>query len=269
MVFILPERLEVKAAKEVNRTAIFRVSYEEETCTAILCNHGCNWDCSICSYKLRGDLQPSRFPPTNIIIESLSSVKVEKMVLMGGEPLTCADLGVIVDFAKNELGAIVKIAHSNASLLPPEGIDEMGVSLRAITKRKHQQLTGAPNNIVLANIYKLHDRGIEIKMSTILIPEVITLDEIKKISEYVASVDESIPFHMTGYIPVPGLPWMSPSLEEMKAAVDVACKHLKNVTSSSPTIRDYLAMTEADSLHSKKRGGLGDRWPGDQDASRE
>jgi pyruvate formate lyase activating enzyme len=184
-----------------------------------------------------------------MVIENLSSAKVERLILMGGEPLTCADLDAIVGYAKEELGATVRIAHSNASLLPPEGIDEMGVSLRAVTKRKHQQLTGAPNNSVLANIYKLHDRGIEIKMSTILIPEVITLDEIKKISEYVASVDESIPFHITGYIPVPGLPWMSPSLEEMEAAVNVARKLLKNVTSSSPTVRHYLARTEDADRH--------------------
>jgi pyruvate formate lyase activating enzyme len=225
------------------------MSYEEGSCTAILCNHGCNWDCSICSYKVRGDLLPSRFLSTKMVIENLSSAKVERLILMGGEPLTCADLDAIVGYAKEELGATVRIAHSNASLLPPEGIDEMGVSLRAVTKRKHQQLTGAPNNSVLANIYKLHDRGIEIKMSTILIPEVITLDEIKKISEYVASVDESIPFHITGYIPVPGLPWMSPSLEEMEAAVNVARKLLKNVTSSSPTVRHYLARTEDADRH--------------------
>ena len=227
------------------------MSYEEESCTAILCNHGCNWDCSICSYKLREDLQPSRFLSTRMVLENLSSAKVKKVVLLGGEPLTCADLDVIVDYAKEELGARVKIAHSNASLLPPEGVDEMGVSLRAVTKRKHQQLTGVPNNKVLANIYKLHDRGIELRMSTILIPEVITLDEIEKIVEYVASVDESIPFHITGYIPVPGIPWKSPSLEDTKAAVRVAFKHLKNVTCSSLTVKDYMALTEQDSLHSR------------------
>jgi pyruvate formate lyase activating enzyme len=230
------------------------VSYDEESCTAILCNHGCNWDCSICSYKLRGDLQPSRFLSASSIIEILSSARVDKVVMLGGEPLTCADLDVIVCFAKEELEARVKIAHSNASLLPPEGVDEIGVSLRAVTKRKHQQLTGAPNNKVLANIYKLYDRGIELKLSTILIPEVITLDEIERISEYIASVDETIPFHITGYIPVPGIPWMSPSLEEMKAAVTVACKHLKNVTSSALTVENYLAISGQDSLHSKTEG---------------
>jgi pyruvate formate lyase activating enzyme len=214
------------------------VSYQEESCTATLCNHGCNWDCSICSYKLRGDLHPTRFLSTEAIIEVLSSVKIDNIIVLGGEPLTCEDLDAIVAFAKEELEARVKIAHSNASLLPPEGIDEMGVSVRAITKRKHQQLTGAPNNKVLANIFKLFDRGIGLKINTILIPEVITLDEIERISEYVASIDENIPFHITGYIPVPGIPWMSPSIEEMKAAVAVACTHLKNVSSSSLTVKD-------------------------------
>jgi pyruvate formate lyase activating enzyme len=231
------------------------VSYQEESCTATLCNHGCNWDCSICSYKLRGDLHPTRFLSTEAIIEVLSSVKIDNIIVLGGEPLTCEDLDAIVAFAKEELEARVKIAHSNASLLPPEGIDEMGVSVRAITKRKHQQLTGAPNNKVLANIFKLFDRGIGLKINTILIPEVITLDEIERISEYVASIDENIPFHITGYIPVPGIPWMSPSIEEMKAAVAVACTHLKNVSSSSLTVKDYLTSSEKDSLHSSKKGG--------------
>ncbi len=176
------------------------------------------------------------------------------MVVLGGEPLTCEDLDEIVSFAKDELEAHVKIAHTNASLMAPEGVDEMGVSMRAITKRKHQQLTGAPNNKVLANIYRFFDRGIELRISTILIPEVITMDEIERISEFVASVDEGIPFHITGYIPVPGIPWTSPSSEEMKAAVEIACKHLDHVSSSSLTVRDYMAISERDSLHSKTEG---------------
>jgi pyruvate formate lyase activating enzyme len=227
------------------------VTYEEQSCTAILCNHGCNWNCSICSYKLREDLHPTSFLSTDQVLETLSSVMVERVVLLGGEPVTCADLDAIVEFSKEELKARVKIAHSNASLLPPAGIDEMGISLRAVTKRKHQQLTGASNNKVLANIFKLHDCGIELHMSTILIPDVVTLDEVEKIAEFVASVDECIPFHVTSYIPVPGIPWRSPSLEDMKAAVRVVCKHLKNVTSSSLTVQDYLSLTEQDSLHRK------------------
>jgi pyruvate formate lyase activating enzyme len=225
------------------------VNYDEQSCTATLCNHGCNWDCSICSYKLRGDLQPSRFLSTEAIVDALSSAHIDNLVVLGGEPLTCEDLDVIIGFAKNELEARVKIAHSNASILPPEGVDEMGVSLRAVTKRKHQQLTGMPNSKVLANIFKLFDRGIELSISTILIPEVITLDEIEKIAQYVASVDDCIPFHITGYLPVPGIPWMSPSLDEMKAAVKVACSHLKNVSHSSLSVEDYMDFSQKDSLH--------------------
>lgn len=225
------------------------MSYEEQSCTAILCNHGCNWNCSICSYKLREDLQPSRFLSTPEVLGALSSAKVEKVVLLGGEPLTCPDLDIIVGYAKRDLGAIVKVAHSNASLLAPKGVDEMGVSLRAVTKRKHQQLTGAQNNKVLANIFKMHDQGIALRMSTILIPEVITLDEVQRIAEFISSVEESIPFHITGYIPVPGIPWRSPTMEEMRQAVEVARSSLSRVTCSSLSLGDYLSLTEQDSLH--------------------
>ena len=88
-------------------------------------------------------------------------------------------------------------------------------------------------------------------MSTILIPDVITLDEMERIAEFVSSVDEDIPFHVTSYIPVPGIPWRTPSQEEIKAAVSVVCQHLKNVTCSSLTVQDYLSMTKQNSLHRK------------------
>jgi pyruvate formate lyase activating enzyme len=227
------------------------VNFDERTCTAVLCNHGCNWDCSICSYKLREDLYPYHFLSTTEVLDMLSSVKVEQVLLLGGEPLIIPDLNAILHFAKEDLKAYVKVAHSNLSLLPPEGVDEIGVSLRAVTKRKHQQLTGAQNIKVLSNIYRTYDNGVKLKMSTILIPEVITLDEVEKISEFVASVDQAIPFHITSYIPVPGIPWRSPDRQEMQAAVDTAKKHLTNVTCSMLTVKDYLLATSRDSLHSR------------------
>jgi hypothetical protein len=40
----------------------------------------------------------------------------------------------------------------------------------------------------------------------------------------------------------------------MKAAVIVVRKHLKKVTSSSLTVKDYLSLTEQDSLHRSTEG---------------
>ncbi len=188
------------------------------------------------------------------VLESLSGFHLDKLSFIGGEPMTIPQLDEIVRFAKEEKGATVKIAHSNASMLPPKGVDEVGVSLRAYSKHKHQQLTGAQNTKVLSNIFRMHDLGIKLKVSTILIPEMIDAREVEEMAKFVAYVGRDIPLHITGYIPVPGLPWRRPSRDEMADAVIAAKKHLPRVTCSTMTVREYLAMSERDSLHLTSKG---------------
>ncbi|HUL38858.1 MAG TPA: hypothetical protein VLU38_01075, partial [Methanomassiliicoccales archaeon] len=59
--------------------------------------------------------------------------------------------------------------------------------------------------------------------------------------------------HITGYIPVPGLPYRRPTREEMADAVIAAKKHMPRVTCSILTVREYLSMSEKDSLHTAKQ----------------
>jgi pyruvate formate lyase activating enzyme len=187
-------------------------------------------------------------------LEELSSYRLHALSVIGGEPMTIPDLDKIVAYAKETRGASVRIAHSNASLMPPEGVDEVGVSLRAFSKRKHQQLTGAQNTKVLSNIFRMHDRGIKLRISTILIPEMIDYKEIEEIAKFVAQVGNDVPLHITGYIPVPGLPWRRPTRDEMADAVIAAKKHMPRVTCSILTVREYLSMSERDSLHGEQQG---------------
>ncbi|MGD1061098.1 MAG: radical SAM protein [Methanomassiliicoccales archaeon] len=226
---------------------IYRVGYREDDCQATLYNHGCNWNCGICSYRLREGFAPPRTLSTEDVLETLSSFVVEKLLILGGEPLTCTDLDAIVSNLK-EKGATIRIAHSNGSILPPEGVDEIGISLRAFSRRKHQQLTGVTNTKVLGNIYAIHDRGIRIEVSTILIPQIVGGDEIEKIAAFVADVDPSMPFHISSYLPVPGISWRRPTREEMAAAVLAAEAHLKNVSWSSLSVNDYLASSGRDAM---------------------
>jgi len=218
---------------------IYRVGYDEERCRATLYNHGCNWHCSTCSYKLREGFSPTRFFSTEELFGVLSSFKVEQLVILGGEPLACEGIEELVTFAK-EMGAHVRIAHSNLSIAPPIGIDEIGVSLRAITKRKHLQLTGAPNTTVLANVFKVYDRGVKMSFTTMLVPDLVDLDEVDKMAEFIAGVDTNLPLHISAFIPVPGTSLRRPTDEEMEAASLIASKHLVNVTRSSPFPDDRL-----------------------------
>jgi pyruvate formate lyase activating enzyme len=174
--------------------------------------------------------------------------------VIGGEPMAVPDLDKIVRYAKVERRAKVRIAHSNASIMPPEGVDEVGVSLRAFSKRKHQQLTGAQNSKVLSNIYRMHDKGIRLKVTTILIPEMIDAKEIEDIAKFVSEVGSDVPLHITGYIPVPGLPWRRPNRDEMADAVIAAKKHMSRVTCSILSVREYLSISERDSLHYGQQG---------------
>lgn len=228
---------------------VFRIAYQEDGCSATLCNYGCNWDCSICSYRLRDEIAPSRFLGLDDILGELSSYRIEALNMIGGEPLTIEGVEEIVRFAKKEKGARVKVAHTNASILPPAGVDEVGVSLRAVSKRKHQQLTGAQNTKVLSNIFRMHDMGIRLRVSTILIPDMIDVEEVESIAEFVASVGSDVPLHITGYIPIPGIPWRRPTRDEMADAVIAAKRHLTRVTCSTLTVREYLQMSARDSLH--------------------
>ena len=168
--------------------------------------------------------------------------------------MTVPHLDRIVTYAKDERGARVRIAHSNASMMPPEGVDEVGVSLRAFSKRKHQQLTGAQNTKVLSNIFRMHDKGIRLKITTILIPEMIDAKEIEEIAQFVSKVGNDVPLHITGYIPVPGLPWRRPTRDEMADAVIAAKRHMPRVTCSILSVREYLSMSEKDSLHGVQQG---------------
>jgi len=53
----------------------------------------------------------------------------------------------------------------------------------------------------------------------VLIPGFADLDEVVRIAEFVASVSPDIPFHIMGYMPVPGMPWRRPTEAEMAEAV--------------------------------------------------
>ena len=203
---------------------------------------------------MREDFKPVHFLGLERVLGDLSSFHVQTLNIIGGEPMTVPDLDRIVGYAKEEKGARVRIAHSNASMMPPQGVDEVGVSLRAFSKRKHQQLTGAQNTKVLSNIFRMHDLGIKLRLNTILIPEMIDAKEIEEIAKFVASVGSDVPLHITSYIPVPGLPWRRPSRDEMADAVIAAKRHMPRVTCSILSVKEYLSMSERDSLHGAQQG---------------
>lgn len=218
--------------------SIYKVTYCEEHKRANLFHHGCNFRCKWCSYKLDSVRIPNTFLDLKRIQELLDSLDAERAHFLGGEPTLDPQLPLVARMAK-ERGMTTKIGHSNGWNAPPEGIDEMNMSIKMFDERRHKIYCGVPNGRILENLRKGHDSGVEMDVSSVLIPELIPPEEIGRIAEFVGSVSPSIPYHIVGYVPVPGAPWRGPSLEELILAVELARDHVKKVTFSAWNRENY------------------------------
>jgi pyruvate formate lyase activating enzyme len=130
--------------------------------------------------------------------------------------------------------------------MPPKDIDAISVSIKAYTNVIHIDYTGVSNTSVLRNFIRIHKIGIEVDASSVFIPEYIDSDEVEKIAKFIASVDPNIPYHIIGYVPVPGTPWRGPRQEEVKRAAQIARKYLSNVTFSCLSSDEFLDLREVD-----------------------
>jgi pyruvate formate lyase activating enzyme len=72
----------------------------------------------------------------------------------------------------------------------------------------------------------------DLKMNVVYVPGLVDLDQVEGVAAWLASVDKDIPFHIMGYIPVPGQPYPQPTVEQMMMAETLSRRHLRNVASS-------------------------------------
>ena len=58
------------------------------------------------------------------------------------------------------------------------------------------------------------------------------IDQVERVASWIASLDRNIPFHIMGYIPVPGQPYAQPTADQIIAAELAAGLYLRHVASS-------------------------------------
>jgi len=74
----------------------------------------------------------------------------------------------------------------------------------------------------------------------------VDVDQLEATSNWLAALDPEIPFHIMGYIPVPGQPYKRPTDEQMGEAKDACRRHLRNVGASHLTSDEALDLTARD-----------------------
>jgi pyruvate formate lyase activating enzyme len=235
--------------------AFYKITYHETYRFATLHNFGCTFRCPVCSYKLRSGADgrpgqafpvPERFLTVEEMKQALGRVPVEKVFFMGGEPTVAAELPEMLDFAKSVLGAKTRLGHTNGSRLPLANLDGANVGLKAWDEKIHRAYTGRPKQPIFDNFVAACRAGLELKANVVYVPGLVDLDQVEAVAAWLATLSRDIPFHIMGYIPVPGQPYRRPTEEEMAAAVETCRRHLAQVASSHLTSEQALELKARD-----------------------
>ncbi len=229
--------------------AFYRITYHEQYKFATLHNYGCTFHCSFCSYKLRSGAdgrpgfampRPQKYLTIDEIKNVLLDLQPEKVYFMGGEPTVAKELPEILEFAKNELHAMTKLGHTNGSMLPLANLDGANVGFKAWSDDLHEKITGRPKKLIYGNFENAFKNGMQLAANMVYIPGLVDTDEFKGCLEFLSNLSCDIPFHIMGYIPIPGEPWRRPDDHEMAAMKELCQKYLKNVGASHLTTNEAL-----------------------------
>jgi len=219
--------------------AIHKVTYNPDYRRGNVHNQGCDFNCTWCSYRLKERNRPYRLLGDDEVKKALSGLDVDRVHFVGGEPTMYQGLAELAIFAHDEMGVITKIGHSNGARVPPEGIDEANISIKTLRDDVHLDHCGVPSSVVQRNFRIAYENGVKLDASSVLIPGLIEVEEMLRIAEFVSSIDDTIPYHIIGYIPVPSAPWRRPTVEEVGMAKTGAEEFLKTVTLSCWSERDW------------------------------
>lgn len=172
---------------------------------------------------------PEKFLSLSEVLRLIQGLEIERAIYIGIEPTLDPGFSSLAKSLKSSYRAY-NILFTNGVVYPDTSIlDEIIVSLKAITPDLYREYTAADNNKTLRNFQNLHATGIKLQAEITLIPGIIEADEVEKAASFVASVNPSIPLRINGFISLNGVKYRSPSGQEVEAAADLAKKHLNTV----------------------------------------
>lgn len=245
-----------KLSHSDGRTNIYHLSYAPAIKKAYLFHWGCNLRCLGClcqkeinclaleenldtvfrDPKLRSPQLPEQFLTFVQLTEILEKVDLVEVAFEGQEPSIDPWLPKICRWLKENFRNCRNILHTNGvHMADVTNIDEVIISLKAVTPEIYKEYTTMPNKYVLQNFKNYHNIGIEKKAESVFIPDYIGLEETEKIARFIASIDARIPYRIDAYFESGDNDWHHPTPVEMQKAVEVAKKYLEHVYSTQQT----------------------------------
>ncbi|AGF78726.1 pyruvate-formate lyase-activating enzyme [Desulfocapsa sulfexigens DSM 10523] len=102
-------------------------------------------------------------------------------------------------------------------------LDAINIDLKSYRNEFYKTVCGARLQPVLDSIRRMHDAGVWVEVTTLLIPGLNDSDEeLRQIADFLVSIDKSIPWHVTGFFPTYKLTDRPPtSLESLEHAREI------------------------------------------------
>ena len=132
-------------------------------------------------------------------------------------------------------------------------LDGANVGLKAWDEKTHLEYTGREKESIFNNFKAAYHAGMELNANAVYIPGFVDVVQIESIAAWLATLGPEIPFHIMGYIPVPGQSFQRPTIKQMSYAVDTCRKHLENVHSSHLSSEQALNLSKRDDRFDVRR----------------
>ncbi|HEX9025158.1 MAG TPA: AmmeMemoRadiSam system radical SAM enzyme [Clostridium sp.] len=199
---------------------------------------GCNMTCSFCqNYEISQGRPETQYMNIEKLIGVIQSIENNVGVAFTyNEPLMWYEY--IYDAAKdikenNPDTSVVVVTNGYINeepllkLLPY--VDAMNIDLKGYTNRYYNKICGAKLEPVLETI-KIANKHCHIELTTLLVSdENDSLEEVREIAKFIASINVNIPLHLSRYFPRYKMENAATQIEKITEAQNEARKYLKYV----------------------------------------
>ncbi|RLA99211.1 MAG: hypothetical protein DRG55_08195 [Deltaproteobacteria bacterium] len=218
--------------------AVYHITYAPEVKELYLyLDAGCPmrcWGCITEFYPLDCHMaSPGGAPrgplPVEEALRAVEPLEVKKALFLGREPTVDPDLPRLLKALKAR--GVHNVLITNGWRVLTEGVDEVCLSIKAVTPRVFQAFTGLEDpRRVLENFRRYASTGVLLRAESVLVPGLVEQPEIGRIARFIAGVNPSIPYRIDAYLPHPGDSYRAPTLRELQEARERARRYLKEVT---------------------------------------
>ncbi len=172
---------------------------------------GCNFTCAFCQNfdisQLRGNAIRGQKTSVRQLLETAITNHCQSIAYTYNEPVVFLEFVLDTATAAHQHG-LKNIYVSNGfetaeTLKLLEGkIDAMNIDLKAFRDDFYKKLCRGRLRPVLETIKRAYEAGIELEITTLLIPGQNDSDnEIREIARFIASIDREIPWHISRFFP--------------------------------------------------------------------